>query len=102
MLPFPKKHGTGLLIIQLQSWSVYIKTVDTCLYTYVLKQLHYLKVGQLVALNVGSTRWPKKVPKSYNTGSIASILKIWLGLDRWDFKLNYDTTNVHFTPLLSY
>ena len=36
---------------------------------------------------------------SHNTVSIASILKIQLGLD---FKLDYDTIKVHSTSLLSY
>ena len=37
---------------------------------------------------------------SHNTASIASILKIRLGLDREDFKLEYDTIKVQFTSLL--
>ena len=37
---------------------------------------------------------------SHTTASIASILKIRLGLDRYVFKLDYDTENVHFTSLL--
>ena len=31
---------------------------------------------------------------------VASILKIGLGLDRQDFKLDYDTIKVRFTSLL--
>ena len=39
---------------------------------------------------------------SHNTASVASILKIKirLGLDRQDFKLDYDAITVHFTSLL--
>ena len=37
---------------------------------------------------------------SHNTASIVSILKIWLGLDSEDFKLDYDAIKVHFTSLL--
>ena len=37
---------------------------------------------------------------SRDTDSITSISKIWLGLDRWDIKLNYYTIAVHFTSLL--
>ena len=36
---------------------------------------------------------------SHNTASIASILKIRLGLDSEDFKLDYDTIKVNFTSL---
>ena len=32
--------------------------------------------------------------------TIASILKIRLGLDKQDFKLDYDTIKVYFTSLL--
>ena len=35
-----------------------------------------------------------------NTASIASMLKIRIGLDRKDFKLDYGNTKVHFTSLL--
>ena len=37
---------------------------------------------------------------SHRTASIVSILKIRLGLDRSDFKLDYDTIKVHLTSLL--
>ena len=34
---------------------------------------------------------------SHNTASIVSFLKIWLGLDKYDFELlDYDTMKVHF------
>ena len=33
---------------------------------------------------------------SYNAVAIASILKVPLGLDSWDFKLDYDTIKVQF------
>ena len=38
---------------------------------------------------------------SRSTASIASILKIRLGLDRLEIKLSYDTMKVHFTSLLT-
>ena len=37
---------------------------------------------------------------SHNTASTASILQIRPGLDRWDFKLDYDIIKVHFSSLL--
>ena len=37
---------------------------------------------------------------SHNTASIASPLKIHLGLDRQDLKLNHDTIKVYFTSSL--
>ena len=37
---------------------------------------------------------------SNNTASIASNLQIRLGLDSWDFKLDYDIIKVHLTSLL--
>ena len=36
----------------------------------------------------------------HNTTSIASVLQIRLGLDSWDFKLDYDIIKVHFMSLL--
>ena len=35
----------------------------------------------------------------HNIASIVSILKTWLGLDRQDFKLDYDAITFHFTSL---
>ena len=37
---------------------------------------------------------------SHNTGSITSVLKIRLELDRSNFKLSYDIIKVHFASLL--
>ena len=37
---------------------------------------------------------------SHNNASVASILKIRLGLDSLDFKLDYGTIKVHFRALL--
>ena len=37
---------------------------------------------------------------SHNNASVAWILKIRLGLDSLDFKLDYDTIKVHFKALL--
>ena len=37
---------------------------------------------------------------SHSTAFIASILKIRLGLDSEDFKLDYDTIKIHFAPSL--
>ena len=97
-----KKHGTCPLIIQLQTWSVYINTIDTCMFTYLIctKTAPPLKSWKITGTYSGEYQVTQKVHlMSHNTSSIASILKIWPGLD---FKLSYHKCLLHtFIELLT-